>query len=712
MKKTLTYLLASIAVATCVPTLLGKTLLTRKKNGLLGEAKLCQEVGGPTRSSCALLCPCPTGSTACYCRTIKFYPIRSVGCDKSRYLVGSVGHLHQYKIEPSYAVLNTGLGYSHSFRPQEILLSLFGGDIVQVAEDGNNYRCAQNCPGARSIVIQGSVYQDDDRNPRAWLADQLYLPINYESIVTFHPVIANWTMPVELYIGLDAMFPGLYLRSYGMITHANWRAGMCECIIHADERNNHPTGYFATEEVSEAKLLQCFESYSGGNTPGPLDGDIDSSIIMQPLEYSRITRSDREKTGFADLTFEVGVNMFQTPSYHLGFYGKGVAPTATKREPCYLFEPVIGNNGHLEAGAGISASYVFWLTRDGESHLGFYLDASATHVFNTKQFRTLELKDKPNSAYMLAAKFEQNGTVENPAGGTFLPVGVIDVGGGNTATLIPSHQFALEYAPVANLSTIVVDVGADAQIDVAAMFNLSSYGYSFDIGYNFWMRIREQMTATEGQRDPRNDQALTNIPELAGPRWVLKGDSRMFGYIQQGSDESNPVPLTPTQSLATIRNGMNQVVMEAPTLFGATDINRNVDDASLAFIYNTSDQLMNGPSTAPAQNQINTSYYNNAPRFKLLDHNDVDAVKTNGQSHKFFTHFHVTRDGENITVNGGIGASVEFGLNGNSAQPLDDLDRSNPERINVSLSQWCVWLKAGITFNGFTSPNKEVVSPT
>ena len=50
------------------------------------------------------------------------------------------------------------------------------------------------------------------------------------------------------------------------------------------------------------------------------------------------------------------------------------------------------------------------------------------------------------------------------------------------ASATPSHIFANEFTPVANLTTMELDVSIGVQADVVAMFNFTSRGFEWDLG--------------------------------------------------------------------------------------------------------------------------------------------------------------------------------------------------------------------------------------
>jgi len=663
---------------------------------------MCDLPAGPAVTNqtrtCGTVCPCPLEIPSSYfCRTIKFIPLRSPSNDRARQLVGSIGHTNQYLVGPSYLYLSFMLGYDSSFRPTEILNNIFGPDLVEICDDAVDLSFAKyDCKRAHSIVIQGGQYQGQERNPHAWFADYFYLSQTYQGVISFEPTITNLIFNFDLYLGFDAALPGLYFRTYGPVVHSHWHSHYNERILDDPSagRLPHPAGYFSVAQIPNAKLLQSFTCYAGGARPEQLDPDsldIDNTIVFQPLAYSRITRNSRHRTGLADMRLELGWNVFQNEDYHLGFYLQGVAPTAPKRCPQYLFEPIIGNNGHWEMGGGISGSYIFWANDDGESHIGFMADINLTHMLQDKEQLSLELKCKPNSIYMLAQKMATNLNVSTTEGFQLPGVATGEIG---QPPENPGYQFALEYAPVANLSTVNVLVNTNLKVDIDAMLNFTCRGFSLDVGYNFWMAYRHQMSRPDaGCRDNLNSLALPNDPPNPMARWALKGDSRVFGYI---NTDQSPVPLSATQSQATINNGRNQEGPPSQALYdgdltcSGADFNFFVDTSVNAYVYD--DPLANSLDNCPGSGiQIRTS---KTP--KLLSGCDLDYPRIRGISHKFFAHVHFTHVREKITPHLGFGGFVEVGTNENSTKCA--LIDSLKSRIDVAISQWGIWLKGGFTF--------------
>ncbi len=679
-----------------------------------------------TRSGCCGLNAeprCVIEPQSCFCRTIKHYPLRSQSYNGARLIAGGIGHVHQFDIERSYVALSATVEYNTSIRANEIAQSLFGADLIIPNEnelgifEGNRIR-------TRQIFVQGSDIQGADRDSRAWLADNFYLPKDYQSLLSIKPHINNMLIDFDLYVGLDGVLRGTYIRIHGPFVHSRWTLDLVETVDEAGT-SEHPIGYFASAAIPRSLLVETFESYANGAIPDELTGDAaifpagnpsisqqwDPTIIFQPLKFAKMSRLNRFRNGFADLRIELGWNVWQSEERHVGIAIHAAAPTGPRNDPTFLFNPIIGNGRHWEIGGSATASRILWSGVDGANHLGFSAEANITYLLEEPEIRTFELKGRPNGVYMLAAKFGANGAglSEEVAGFEPSPPDCNVKGA--------SRQFAFEYAPVANLSTMNVNIGADIQADVVLMFNITSCGFSFDLGYNFWINRGQSIgcPAAAGSCD-KNGLCADSQKNT----WALKGDARMFGYksgVLPAStnpipDLGEPVALSATENSATIHNGTNASTANKQVLpfidsTGAlvtdpiNDINKFIDNPKLGGPLSQPNagggECITLTVTPPIGgageilSQINTSI---DPIF--LKCSDIDFVKIRSKSHKFFFHVGFNRERDSFVPHIGVGAFVEIGKSRNAStnQPAD----GRISNVEATPSFWGVWLKGGVSF--------------
>ena len=588
--------------------------------------------------------------------------------------VGMVNHINLYDMESWYGTFDLGIGYMRSFRDSSIARCLFGNDLV--CDDCDN-----------TILVQGS--EVTNRDSKAWLADYLYLNCEYEGSFSIKPLIQNVVVDLDFYLGLDEWVNGMYFRIYGPINWTKWQTRFCPSDPATVLTTSCSTGYF-TPSGTEVTLSSVCDYFSG-KAPAPVD-----NITFQCLKWAKMLNCDETKTGFADLRAELGWNFLQDEDYHLGVGLHVAAPTGNRRNAEFVMQPVVGNGNHWELGGTVHGHYVFWRSEDEEKHFGFYVDAVLSHLFKAKEQRTFDLKCKDNSRYMLASKFTKSVT-NSLAGRT-------TAGTATAGSTSATSQFNLEYAPVANLTTSDIKVSASIQADVTAMFNFTSRGFGWDIGYNFWGRSCENFKCPN-ECDPCNPDSIFNTANAN--TWALKGDARMFGFAgaadaSAGIAADDSIALSATQNNATIHGGTNATTTDA-TLTSVKLQNGGVDNSQFAIVGDDAVRVIHTPLTEGGfnidSNQIKTSIQ---PIF--IKSTDVALQETKGISHTVFTHLSYTWDRDNWVPYLGIGGSAEFGKNESCCDASNSCPTSNcspccDNCINCSLSQWSVWLKGGISFN-------------
>ena len=402
--------------------------------------------------------------TAALADVVPYIAIRSQGFNAARELVGWQTLINRFDMDRVYGAFSITPEYTRTFKDYSLAEALFCDALDCRA-------CNNHCS---TFLVQGTKV--DDRSTRALMAENFYLPTDYSSEVTVQPRIDNFLVDFNFYAGLDEWCNGLYFRVHTPICHTRWNLNFCENIVSEGVLNYDP-GYFnnALEGtypneygINRGKMLNSFEEYIIGN--GAINGISDT--IFNSLSHARISKCMLTKTRPAEITVALGWNVVNNATGTFGFSIRAAAPTGNRPEACYLFEPIVGNGHHWELGGGINSRWVMWQAKDESDDLSFYFDANVTHLFKSRQCRTFDLVCKPLSRYMLAMKFTKN--VENL------------VAGDNFTT--PKYQFTGEYMPVANLTTMPVEVSAAVQADLVLKFAYTHTNFQFDVGYNFWAR--------------------------------------------------------------------------------------------------------------------------------------------------------------------------------------------------------------------------------
>lgn len=590
-----------------------------------------------------------------------YFSIRSQGDNLAREMAGLTNHINLANDDFMYGTWNGTLAYDHSFKTQNLVKCLFGPDLI-------TDECHHN-----AIRISGS--QTTNRLPTDWLADYFGLPTDYISVVTFKPIIQNLVVDLYYYIGLDEWVSGLYFKIDAPITRTKWFVELCEDII-APGANEFAFGYFSSAQ--EANVVESFIDYISGDFTPELTTTSTSfpAGIFHELANARISRTPLVRVGVAEIRATLGWN-WACPDYHIGLKALFAFPTGTRPEGQYALEPIVGNGHHYEFGFGTSAHWSFWNNECETQKASIYLEANFTHLFKGRQRRTFDLKNKPNSRYMLAQNIgttQLNPHLANPP--------------------FPGLEFQSQLAPVANLTTFDVDVKASIKADVVLWLNYTLHGFSFDFGYNFWGRACEQLIKN-GAPSALDD----------GMSWALKGDAFIIGFDPLGPLPAGPVVpvrMAATERAATIHAGTNFPASGTidPVVIAMAQTNPNIDTPAHAFA-NDGNQLLSQPTSS----RFTNSSLN--PVFLNID--DVDITGTKGVSNKLFGHFSYTWNNpcRTWTPYLGIGGEVEWGSSGNCSKKCGNQDvisctnecavPCNP-CFKCTLSQYGVWIKGGVSF--------------
>lgn len=623
-----------------------------------------------------LLCCALLGVTALHGNT-PYYYARSQSVNLAREDAGWTNFTNLHKQDHVYGTFDGILEFQQSFNANTMAECIFGSSLVK-----------DLCDCRPGLIISGS--QTNNRGAQDWLADYFGLATDFNSRVTFEPVIRSFIADIDFYLGLDEWARGLYFTIRAPITQTKWHLDMHETVSTIGQ-NVYPAGYFSAN--AESGTLNSFTQFITGNGAPTFNsltlagGDTFPATVFQPLAHAKISDSPIVKAGLAELQIGVGWN-YCGEDWHVGVQARMRAPTGTRPTGEFAFEPIVGNGHFWEFGGGLNIHWDFWHNECGSRHAGIFIDSIVTHMFTSRQKRTFDLVGKENSRYMLAQRI---GTERlNP----------------QLSSDFPNVEFQSEVTPVANLTTMDVDVTIPAQAEIVVMFNYTHDNVCLDLGYNFWGRSCESIKH-KGCPAP-----------IESEEWALKGDASVIGF--ENAENFLPIRLAATESQATIHAGTNfpasGTTNAAIIQTGRT--NPNIDAPQLALSSNS-----NGVLIAPVATSPNTRS-SNPPVLITLKDVDFSGAATRGISHKAFANLsYLWWDCCNRWVPYlGLGGEVEFGANGSSNNCQSSCNTTCPSSpssscgnatvLNAScgssngcnncstcsISQWGVWLKGGVSF--------------
>jgi len=130
---------------------------------------------------------------------------------------------------------------------------------------------------------------------------------------------------------------------------------------------------------------------------------IEEAFVQCDWKYAKIRKGNHRKTTVAELMFKLGASFLHEDGFEVDYYGLFVFPTHGAVSPEFLFDPFIGNNRHFGFGTGVL--FQLPITR---SHIccgfpAFFFMIENIMFLRNEQKRTLDLKNKPWSRYLLLA---------------------------------------------------------------------------------------------------------------------------------------------------------------------------------------------------------------------------------------------------------------------------------------------------------------------
>ena len=266
--------------------------------------------------------------------------------------------------------IDVGVEYQQSFRGIDIAHCLFGTDL---------------------LLFQGS--QIPTRDSQAIIADYFGLSPFFDGFIRFSPRIQNVNVHISGQYDFDSC-SGLYGAVWATLSHQRrtlFEDGACDRICTSTQSQKpFPVGYMAQNAVAPTPSILT-----------ALSGNFTFGDMTTPWKFGKIDRCTLDKTGVAGVSLILGYNFVDDACGSLGIFGIYTAPTGGHAHARRLFNPIIGNGGYHEIGAGLSAFTALW--RDDEDRsISIYLFGFATTMLAQAQIRSFDFKDRGClSRYML-----------------------------------------------------------------------------------------------------------------------------------------------------------------------------------------------------------------------------------------------------------------------------------------------------------------------
>ncbi len=599
--------------------------------------------------------------------------IRSQGANTARELVGWQWDINLPFMCNNYGVAYLAYEYQRSFNSCRIANSLFGG---------------------RTLRFSGSLVPGrDSRNEL--LADNFGLSRTFQGSLTFSPRIQNHIIDLGYFMGLDCWLQGSYIRFHAPITYSHWSLQARECVT-CPGSCTESACYYGSDDVASSTtpvyepsvpvttVATSLRQALGGNY---LFGD-----MQTPWCAGRFDFCGRGKWGLADIDVILGYNFLNNDCYHFGAYLQMVLNTGPKPKDFYVFSPVVGNGGHFELGAGISAHWSFWSNET--QNLALFLEGNITHMFQNEQCRLFDLcNGGAFSRYMLLKEYDTNG-LTNTYNGNLV-----------SATCFTNRR---------------VDVKVDIKGDLAIKLAYRWCGWGIDVGYNIYGHSHETIRfkcdesndcAPQRILSPKGTEGVCcfNYPVVCVPTTAGTYNSTIFPDnatlpagtavcdVTTGScptSSADATPFTGSYRVTAVTNNGSQPNATAYNGYPVTNPNPTTGTSTACAVALSANNTTVVPSTGALVSALVSDGYvlcnNFAPVAPLTraDLNRRSAESVSQLTNKIFGHINYTwydKCGWNPQL--GVGAEAEFS------------NRRNSEICRkADLEQWGVWFKGAITF--------------
>jgi hypothetical protein len=312
------------------------------------------------------------------------------------------------------------------------------------------YRLAQYFFNTDELIISGSELAD--RSDDNILADYFGLAQEFDSNVRVKPILRNVLIDFAFYGGYN----NWYFRAHAPLTWASAEICLGEVVRENGLAVPYPTGYMAADPVT-APYARFKEAIQGTQSFGE----------VERLQFGKIPCRALTQLALSDIQAVVGYNLVSHSYGYAGLNARFSIPTGTRPNGEFLLAPTIGNGKHWEFGFGFSGDVLVW-EKDGEQQLRFCVDANLTHLCNARQQRSFDFKCNGfGSRYVLLKEFDSNGVYTGRS------------------------------LPAINVSSVRCTINIAIQVDAVIMFAYQYNNFSFDIGYNAWLRSHERISCVD-----------------------------------------------------------------------------------------------------------------------------------------------------------------------------------------------------------------------
>jgi len=366
-----------------------------------------------------------------------FFAQRPQGSNRPRQLVGQIHDNVVCDFECCFnGVVSAALEYTDNFNRDEIGKYLFFNGTNSMIFAGASTAPANKDVDATNFILAHDFYGTVEAKPR----------------------VQNFIIDLLFRFNLDEWLCGLYFEVDLPVNWTKWDMDLRETATNKGTTINANT--FGNDMPVNAPVNSIIEAWKGealNTTTLPL--------LKEKMNFAKVDGA-KTKTTVADIRFALGYNFICCEHYHFGLSARAKAPSGTRPDGEFFFEPVSGNGHHTALGGGMDGHVDLW-TNGCDQSFSVWFDGVIYHWFRAKQKRTFDYTNNGiGSRYLLLKKF-------NAAG-----------------------DMVEEIVRGANITTLDAKVKVNVAGEGTLLFDYQRCGFTFDIGYNIWGRTKESVTIT------------------------------------------------------------------------------------------------------------------------------------------------------------------------------------------------------------------------
>jgi len=278
--------------------------------------------------------------------------------------------------------------------------------------------------------------------------------------IKFDPKQTVYGGRLDYFQRLDSWFEGLYAHV---------------AIPFLQQRNDinlQVSGETARVETADGKSYRIgLEDLLTGKAINRIQVSSNDANKHTPLKYAKMCSN--EKTGLGDIRAKVGYRFLEGEKfgdkYHAGVSVGAILPTASKPDAQYLWAARTGDS-KWGITVGLDGSAMLW--EENEQNLKVIAEAEYAYLLEGSEKRTLGLK---------SFRFYDDTIVNEMFCPTLSPYYLVGTKGSKGLQ------------PLANVSTLSVDVKMGSQFDGTLAFAYNNGGFTLDLGYNIFWKEAERI---------------------------------------------------------------------------------------------------------------------------------------------------------------------------------------------------------------------------